>query len=109
MLVLALIVTLFSTLNVSDRLTFFIMAPCIELTTTNIVIAAFLPSVLVELKILYTSSRTGETSSKYKSGIFFDIEKVDFFQGSSKVEMQVQKSTSEENAQKTPESLDVEE
>lgn len=67
MLVLALIVTLFSTLNVTDRLAFFIMAPCIELTTTNIVIAAFLPSVLVELKILYTSSRTGE-SSRYKSG-----------------------------------------
>jgi hypothetical protein len=67
LLVLALVVTLYSTLRVNDRLAFFIMAPCIELSTTNVVIAAFLPSVLIELKVLYTSSsRTGD-SSKVKS------------------------------------------
>ena len=62
-LLVVLLVALFSTLAMNDNTTFYIIVPAIEISTTNVALAAFLPVILIKLKILYTSSRESHTTS----------------------------------------------
>ena len=68
-LLLVLLIALFSTLDIDDNTTFYIIVPTIEIATTNVALAAFLPAVLIKLHILYTSSHSNNTNTANSSKI----------------------------------------
>ena len=65
-LLLVLLVALFSTLKVNDNTAFYIIVPTIEIASTNVTLAAFLPIVLIKLHIMYTSSRDSHATGSSK-------------------------------------------
>lgn len=69
-LLLVLLIALFSTIKINDNTAFYIIVPTIEIATTNVALAAFLPAVLVKLHILYTSSHShGSTNTATSSKV----------------------------------------
>ena len=65
-LLIALIIALFVTVKLDDNFIFYIIVPAIEISTTNVAIASFVPIILVKLKILYTSSRDSSHTASMK-------------------------------------------
>ena len=65
-LLLVLLIALFATLDLDDNKAFYIIVPTIELATTNVSLAAFLPIVLIKLHIMYTSSRDSHATGSSK-------------------------------------------
>lgn len=67
LLFLALLATLFATLELTDDKLYNIMVPFILLSTTSVVIAVYTPSVLKELKIIVSTDSLSNGSRKSKS------------------------------------------
>ena len=65
-LLLVLLIALFSTLSVDDNTKFYIIVPTILIATTNVSLASFLPTILIKLHILYTSSRDSHATGSSK-------------------------------------------
>ena len=73
-LFLALLATLFATLELTDDLLYNLIVPFILLSTTSVVIAVYLPSILKELNLIVSTDSNGshsqntKTSKSYQTG-----------------------------------------